>query len=624
MERGRTFQSDRLLEMSEPTDLYSTPDKGAVIEDLKRLYGLLETEDKRRFLVVLAIMTVAAVFQIAGVGAIQPFLAVMVDPTAAESGIIGTFRSFVGVTSRTGFLVVVGLTVMGLVLVSNLALSVSKWAQLRFSWDFNHTLSCRLMERYLGRDYEFYLDRNSSELSKNILSEAKRVSTILMKPVLDMLSKILVAVALFGLLLFVDPVATGIILGVVGGGYAAVYLATRWKFQRIGHRYVDANESRYQIATEGFGSIKDAKLLGREEYFLNRFEPESRQFSDFLVISQLYRQVPRYLLEMLAFGGMIGVVVFFLYNGRSPSSLVPLLGLYAFAGYRMLPALQSVLSGLSALRFNHELLKVIEEDLGIRKDRSVEIEGKANIDPLQFDERIEVDGVWYQYPSAEQPSIQNISLDIGTGEQVGIVGKTGSGKTTLVDILLGLLEPVRGEVRVDGIPIRGETAHRWQRNIGYVPQKIHLMDASVRRNIAFGVPEEEVDYDAVRRAAQIAQIADFIETELPDGYDSMVGEEGVRLSGGQRQRIGIARALYHDPGVLVFDEATSDIDGETEEQITNAIFDYGSEKTLVSVAHRLGTLRECDAIYLLEDGHIVNEGTYEELKATEVRFAKML
>ena len=331
-------------------------------------------------------------------------------------------------------------------------------------------------------------------------------------------------------------------------------------------------------------------------------------------------------LEAIALGGMVAIVLALLVSGAGVAELLPILGVYAFAGYRLLPALHDVFQGVGRIRYGTGSLDEVAEmvndiDTGIpTSDAFVD---RSEIEPLRLDRELRLDGLTFRYASAERPVLADIDLTIPALASVAFVGPTGAGKTTVVDLVLGLLEPDAGRIVVDGVEVKGDTVLRWQRSLGYVPQSIFLTDDTVAQNIALGVAEDEIDYVALRRAAEIAQIHAFIEDELDEGYDTVVGERGIRLSGGQRQRLGIARALYHDPDVLVLDEATSALDGATERSLFEALQRLAGEKTLITIAHRLSTVRECDTIYVLQAGRIVAQGRYDELLETNPLFRRL-
>jgi ATP-binding cassette subfamily C protein len=508
--------------------------------------------------------------------------------------------------------------------VSNTFIVFTTWMLYRYVWGRNHSLSRRLLHSYLYRPYEFFLTRNSAELGKNILEEVKEVTGQMLLPALQGGAKAIVAVFIIGFLFFVDPVVALIVTTILGLAYAGVYYTVRDRLDRTGAERVKANTERYQFVSEAFGGIKEVKLRGKENTFLNQYDNPSERYARVKSQYRVIRRAPRYILEAVAFGGIILIAVYLIAVQGSFGQVIPMLGLYAFAGYRLMPALQQAFKGVASARFNVAALEKIHEGLKKRADDSSHVSRNGKPTPLTLDDRLVMENVSFTYPGAEEPSIRELSLEITAHTTVGFVGKTGSGKTTTVDLILGLLRPQHGLISVDGTPLRNDgTIRRWQKDIGYVPQQIYLADDTVARNIAFGVPDQEIDMDALYDAAERAHIRDFITDELPDQWQTVVGERGVKLSGGQRQRIGIARALYHRPSVLVFDEATSALDQATEASVMEAIYALEDNHTMLMIAHRLTTVRRADNVVMLERGRKVGEGTYDELTSQNTKFQSM-
>ena len=390
----------------------------------------------------------------------------------------------------------------------------------------------------------------------------------------------------------------------------------RHRLATIGNEQIEANAMKYMAAAEALSGIKELKVLGRERVFLERFETQALRHSEHNTTVGVISQLPRFALETIAFGGILTIVLYSLESNQDVGTIVPILATYAFAGYRLMPALQQLFANISKLRVSMPAL----ENLFIYMTQGWAVSGPDflltdNQDqrPLPFTSELVLKNITFRYLNAQALSINGIDLTIKPNTTIGLVGSTGSGKTTTIDIILGLLHPTSGQLLVDGIEINSSNLSRWQRNLGYVPQSIYLSDDTFTRNIAFGVPDREIDKNAVIQAARIANLHDFIEKDLPDGYETRIGEHGIRLSGGQRQRIGIARALYSDPAVLIMDEATSALDGVTEEAVMEALNTLSGKKTVILIAHRLTTVKNCDTIYILEKGRIVDQGTFEEL-----------
>lgn len=556
-----------------------------------------------------------------GVGSIAPFMNVVADPSAIQQNQwLHRVYATLGFTSTTAFLTAMGVAIVVLLAISNSISALATWGMLRFSWGTHHRLSGRLLKGYLAQPYSFFVQRNSASLNKRILSEVGIVINGVLTPALTILSRLLVVLALAGLLIALDPMLAIAIVVVLGGAYGTLYMAVRTKQRRLGRERVKANELRFKLMGEAFGGIKDVKVIQRESEFASRFMAPSWAFSKASASNAALAQLPRYLFETIAFGGFVLIVLYYLQGGQGVAQILPTISLYAFAGYRLMPELQQLFGGVAAIRFNQAALDELTGDMQrfVPRDPAVQ----PSRETLAFRHAIEVEEVAFRYPGAANNALDGISLQIPRNQTVGLVGASGSGKTTLVDLLLGLYEPAEGRIRIDNIPLDARTVPAWRKQVGYVPQHIFLCDDTIANNIAFGVPPKEVDAARVERAARTAHLHDFV-LALPGGYQTVVGERGVRLSGGQRQRIGIARALYHDPEVLIMDEATSALDGATEGAVMEAIQALAGRKTIVLIAHRLSTVEECDVIYLLEAGRVVAQGTYDELAATSTAFRAM-
>lgn len=590
---------------------------------LRKILDLVQGRD-RFWLYVVAVVTVGrALIEVAGVASIMPFLDIVSNPDRIhENTYLAWAYDALGFTSDRRFLLSVGFGVLGLLVFNNGFAAFALWVRQRFIARLRFGMAKRLLATYLSKPYAFFLGHNSAALNKNILSEADEAVGVL-GALLDLVARGMVTVAVLGLLFAVDWKLASLVVVGLSVAYGIVWAFVRHRLSVIGRERFEANQARYQITGEAFGGIKAVKLMGREGYYEDAFTGPAWKFERHRVSSQIIAQMPKYALEAVAFGGILLIVLYYLALGRNMQAILPIVGLYAFAGYRMMPALQAMFQGVSNLRFRLPALEAIYEDLMQKKGRRNEAKPPADPVPLTVREAFALRDVTFTYPGADAPALRDVSLRVPVGHSVGLVGATGSGKTTTVDVILGLLRPQQGALTVDGRSVTDAMLPAWQAQLGYVPQSIYLADDTIRRNIAFGLSDETIDEAVVRRAATIANIADFIEQDLPEGYDTTVGERGVRLSGGQRQRIGIARALYHDPDVLIFDEATSDLDNATERAIVEAIDRVSSDKTIVQIAHRLTTVEGCDTIYVLDQGRVVAEGTYAELIHTSATFREM-
>ena len=559
----------------------------------------------------------------AGVASIMPLMAVVADPGIIEENRwLSLAYQALGLSSTRTFLFLLGLFTLAFIALSNGVSAFNAWLSARFQWGLNHTLSCRLFEKYLAQSYPYFLSRNTSHLGQNVLQEVMFAVNGVVWPMVRLIAHWIVTLFIFALLLWVDVKLALLVVVVTGVFYGGIYALVRRRQAALGRERVTANTGRFRITTEAFGGIKDVKVLGREAHFLDAFQEPSRSFARTQASNTIIGQVPRYALETVAFGCILLIVLYLLGTYEDLGRVLPVVTLYAFAAYRLMPAVQGIFSALAQIRFNVAALDDLYEHLvGDRLEpqrealpalRPSAARERRDADAVPFEREIRLEGVGFSYEGAPAPVLQDVSLVIPRNSSLGVVGHTGSGKTTLIDLLLGLFEPTEGRILVDGRPITGERLFAWRRRIGYVPQHIFLADRSVKANIAFGVAEEEIDDERVLRAGRVAQLDSFVRT-LPDGYETVVGERGVRLSGGQLQRVGIARALYDDPEVIVMDEATSALDSVTEEAVMGAIRRLAGRKTMILVAHRLSTVEHCDSLVVMKEGRIASQGSYRQL-----------
>ncbi len=590
---------------------------------LNKILFLLSLDDQKRLWGLVMAIIMMSLLDMLGVASLFPFLNIISRPELIfTSSKLKWLYEVMGFNNKDSFLIALGASSFFLLVVSNILRAVVSKALIRFSWMKHYNISKRLLSQYLYEPYVFFLNRNSAELTTYLMSEVARVISGTLIPFLQLFARLLLIIFVVGLLFFVDPFVVMLVLGVIGTGYLMIYLFFRARLTKTGKELSACSQTMYKALNESFGGIKDIKLMGKEKMFIDQYAKPAKKVIDCYCSQFLITQLPRYAFEAMAFGGILAIMMYLVIFKKDYQGFVPLVGLYALAAYRLMPALQQVFHDVTSIRFNRTALDIIYNDF-------IQCHDQPNmasqpIEPMPFTKTIELCNVTFQYPKAPRPVIENLSLLLKANTTIGFVGETGAGKTTLIDIILGLLQPQQGVMVIDAIKnVDKDNIRRWQKNLGYVPQHIYLCDDTITRNIAFGVYDHDVDRQAVVRTARLANIHDFIEKELPAGYETRVGERGIRLSGGQRQRIGIARALYHDPAILVFDEATSALDAVTEDAIWEAISRLVYKKTIIIVAHRLSTVKECDIIYFLDKGKIIDHGTYQELLANNQQFRKM-
>ncbi len=594
-----------------------------MIETYRKLLDLLTPRERRQFGWLLVLIVLMGAVQMLSIASILPLMFVLRRPDVIDtSPLLAPVYRGLGFQSHQGFMIALAGAVFFLVVFGMVFKALVSYATYRFTMMRAYSISLRMLNAYLAQPYTWFLTRNSAGLGSAVLGEVHKVVSTALLPAMKFVTDAVISLALIGLLVAMKPGVALIAAGLIGGIYAGLYASIRQRVNHMGKERYTMNEQRFRIVGEAFGGMKDVKLLGLEPFFSRRFRGPAERVAYFDAINMILREVPRYVIEGVAFGGLLVFVLYLLVSGDGDlASVVPLLSVYAFAAIRLFPSLQSVYASIGQMRFGKPTLDKLHEDFLATAARATPRLGAARkVAPIRLAERLELRGVEFAYPNAERPALSGLDLAIDARTTVGIVGGTGAGKTTAVDIMLGLLEPQGGALVVDGVAITAATLPGWQRSIGYVPQHIFLTDDTITANIAFGQRPEDIDPAAVERAARIAELHDFVLRELPDGYATRVGERGVRLSGGQRQRIGIARALYHDPDVLILDEATSALDNLTEKAVMDAVHNLGHAKTVIMIAHRLTTVRNCDVIFMLEQGRVVAAATYDELIETNRQF----
>jgi len=589
------------------------------------LADLFSTRERWLLASVVGLGIVAACFESIGVASILPFMHFALNLSSIERypRLIAAAQ-VVGVTTPQGILFGLGAMTAALIALSNAVSALNLLVSERFGIRTRTILSTRLLAGYLAQPYAFHVRRDAPSLLKVILGDVPAVVTGSINTLLTMTSKVFVILSILGLLLLQEPYIAITVLLILVTAYVIVFAIVRKRQGRYAARRNTHNIDRYRISQEALGGVKELQILGRERFMVERFEAANHGAAKAEASNRIAGNMPRYLLETVAFGTIL-LVTLSLLAERAASEVIPILSLYVFASYRLLPAVHQIFNAMMTFRFNLHVLDKIHRDLILIEEASTVVDEAVHesMPTLQLNREICLNKLGFGYPGAASPALRDVDLVIRANQSLGLVGRTGAGKTTLADLILGIHSPSTGSISIDGVSLSGPAIRAWRRQVGYVPQHVFLSNASVAENIAFGLPKEEINLESVRRAAHLAQADEFINA-LPLGFDTLVGERGVKLSGGQRQRIGIARALYNDPQVLVFDEATSALDGLTEEALMAAIRNLGGARTIVLIAHRLRTVEACDRIVMLDQGRIVAEGSYEELLANSAIFREFV
>jgi len=597
-----------------------------MLDRIRKLKQILTKREMLNLGILLVSILITAVLQAAGTFSVLPFIRLVMDSSIAfENKWLYMVYDVLNFPDVQSYIIFIGVVMFLILLSSNGLSAFTTWLKIRFVWMNNHRLSRRLLEKYLSMPYVYFLNQNTSDLSKNILAEVKHLTSSYLLPLLTIINSGLTALCVIIILIWVDVAVSFVAFFIIGGIYTLIYLRINKQLKLFGARRLETNMVLFKSVKEALNGIKEIKVLNREPFFLKRYTTASLENAHLQSWNAVVGQLPHYALEALAFGGIIIFVIFLLITRDDAYHVVPMAGLFVVAASRLMPSLKDLFKSFTKMQFNQAVLDRIYED--ITAGEKIIEESKVTLknlpEPLPFSQEIRLENVSYNYPNTIYPVVSDINILVKRNTSVAFVGPTGAGKTTLVDIILGLLPPQKGKLLVDGMVIDDTNLVNWQRMIGYVPQHIYLSDDTVVSNIAFGIPESEVDNETLERVARIANIHQFIAEDLPQGYQTRVGDRGIRLSGGQRQRIGIARALYHDPEILVFDEATSALDGITEEMVLEALENAARLKTLLVIAHRLTTIKNCDLVYMIDKGKIVGTGTYEELLGNNAQFRAM-
>ena len=596
---------------------------------LRKLHALFSPAERVQFGLLLLLMLLAGLLEVAGIGVIPVFVTAVGDPDRLlASPLIGPWLSGSGLTTSKDMLLWGGVALLVFYFLRGLFMSGYFYLENRFLEGRLNRLGRRLFTAYMLAPYPFILQRNPAELQRNAQTESTRIVYNLLKYGLIFLQQGIFMVFLLLLLLAVHPVITLLGVGFLGSFTGLLILKTHRKIKHYGLKELESNQGLIKSISQGLGALKELRVLGREAYFIRSFQDSLHGFSKSRRFCTFLSQTTMPFLEYIAIAALLGIAIFMTLRGREIITIAPALALFAAAFIRMKVGIGQVIEGWIQLRYNLVAVDPVYDDLAFLEKKPSsghtspgQLAAKGQPEEYVFKDSIELRNVCFSYPEQEGFSLRNVSCTIPRGCSVAFVGPTGSGKSTLVDIILGLLDPQSGRVLVDGSDLF-QQLHAWRRQIGYVPQTIYLTDDTIRHNVALGIDEDSIDNDRVATVLSMARMLDFVQS-LPLGWDTSVGDRGVRLSGGQRQRIGIARALYHEPDVLIMDEATSALDNETEKQVMRCLENTRGNTTLIMIAHRLSTVKACDQLHLVREGRLEASGTYDQLREQSNSFRVM-
>lgn len=586
--------------------------------------SILSEKERMRLVFVGFLVLSSSVSEVLGIASIIPFLTIATTPSAImETPYLRWLYEMGKFSDPIDFIIVLGVGAIVILVVSTAVNVFAMWVVMRWTYMREHSIASRLFRHYLYKPYHFFINRHTTEFSKNIFTEIALVINGIFIPGLYLVTRAITAFIIIALLVVFNPKTTLVILAIFGGVYLAIFVSLNRLLSVWGEKRVKANESRFRNVAEAFGGIKDVLLYNKQNFFLKSFYIPSKTFAKLQSAQNIIGMLPRYCLELLAFGGVLVYMVVQLIMGRNISYIIPLMTVYVVAGYRLLPALQNIYANVTKIHFNRASLHHLADELK-NNSQPPSFPVKSERKKSSFEKEAVLVDVDFRFDGSNELTLEKLNLVVKAGEKIGFVGETGCGKSTAVNLFVGLLSPTSGYLQVDGQKMTNDLMLEWQRKIGYVTQDIYLSGASIKQNIAFGFEDSEIDLDEVKRVCKTAQIHDFIENELLNGYDTYVGERGVRLSGGQIQRIGIARALHRKPRLLIMDEATNSLDSITEVKVFEQIYHTLHDVTIIIIAHRITILKDCDRIYLFGKGHIADVGSYEELLGRNIHFQRLV
>ena len=595
-----------------------------MLKVIKQLFVLLTDKQLKQFYILQVLVVIMAFTELLGIASIAPFMALVGDISILETnGIFAQLYKMSGLNNPMDFLFYTGVIVLVMLAFSTVISMFTTWRLSIFGARIGTEIADRLYSYYMQQSWQFHASGSSAQLTKQVSTEAARISSQIVQPLMIMNSKLVLALFISISIVIYDPVIAILGLFIFSLAYFVLYRLVRQKLESNGQQLSEVSTQRFRLMNEGFGGIKDVLLLNRSHDFITRFHDSGKVFARAQGTNIAISQVPRYFIELIAFGAMISLVLVLIkVHSGNLGEVLPILAVYALAAFKLLPALQQIYSSLSQIKGNTAAFEAVKDDLERSFDSQKTSSDTVVSTPIDLKRSIKLSNIEFTYPGKERPAVDGVNMSIPVNSVIGLVGSSGSGKSTLIDLLLGLLTPQQGGIYVDDVRITADNKRAWQDLLGFVPQSIFLSEGSIAENIAFGIPAKDISLKQVNKALKLANLTELVE-QLPDGVNTRVGERGVQLSGGQRQRIGIARALYHEAEVLVFDEATSALDGITEKIVMDAIHEFSGQKTIIMIAHRLKTVEKCDLIYFMEHGKIIDHGTYQELVVRNVKFKEM-
>jgi ATP-binding cassette, subfamily B, bacterial PglK len=582
-----------------------------MIKKIIRISSLLNNKEQKQVLSLLVKIISMAIIDTIGVASIFPFFTVLTEPEIIKTNeYLNYLYTNLKFTNESNFLIFMGILLLVILISSMSFKGITVYSQLKVEQLIEFSVCERLLKKYLMQPYSWFLNKNTAEIGNNLLKEVNQVVRGVLAPIISIIAQGLLAILMIIIIIYTDPIIALIALSILSISYGLLYLFLRGYVYNAGITRLDSSQIKHKMINEVFYGIKDVKVNRLEGFYHNLFSNAAEKYALSNAKTLILMQLPRFLIESIFFGGIIFVSLVYIQDPENLFEILPSLAVIAFAGYKLIPALQLIYANFIAIRSVIPSLNLIYHEMdSLSEIKKSKIENRD----IEIEKEIKIQNLSYTYPFSKTKVIKKLNMKIPAKQTVGIIGKSGSGKTTIIDLILGLLKPSEGKIYIDNFLIDENNIESWQRNVGYVPQQTFLIDDTISSNIAFGIEKEKIDFSHVEKVAKIANLDSFIMTELEKGYSTIIGERGIRLSGGQRQRIGIARALYSNPNLLILDEATNALDKKTEEVILNALKKLKSKITIIIISHHLSTLRDTDKIFVMDQGIVKSISSYERL-----------
>jgi ATP-binding cassette, subfamily B, bacterial PglK len=592
------------------------------LEIFKKLFSLFEESEKNLFYIIIFLTFIMGLIQVLGILSILPFMTFLMDSSSEiKNPYLQKVYNYFAFEDTNDFLLLLGSISLFLFIFSTVFKALTSYCIYRFAYMMDYSISKKLVIGYLNQPYKFFLNNNTTVLVKTVLSETTEVVGKGIMPMIELIGQLIISIIIILLIVYINPNVAFYITITVCLSYFLIYFVIRNSIKNNAEGRFNANTHRFKILNETFVGIKQVKIFGLEQSLSSKFNYYSKSMAIHLSMIMLLKQIPKYVIEISAFGGLLFIILISLNLGRDINKLIPELAVFAFAGYRIMPSLQMIFNSVSDLKYIDKPLNSLL--LNFQKVRNFVPSKVSRNSIFKLNKSIKLEDALFSYNKKGKNILNNLNIEIKANTTIAIIGKTGSGKTTLIDVIIGLLKLNSGNIHFDDISVKEIDIKKIQSQLAYVPQDIILNDDTIASNIAFGEDETEINKKKLHAASKMAEIYDFIINETLDGFNTHVGDRGIRLSGGQKQRIGLARALYKEPKLLILDETTSALDGITEDNIMRTINEIKGEMTIILIAHRLSTIRKADLIYILNEGKVIESGTYQNLSKNSKYFKQL-